>query len=124
MRRLVIAITLLSVLVPRPCLACMWDYETLSMERERFPETYELIAGHFVRHSDAYYRWRIADREAKPQDQRTPLDYDDIAVAFDKLGQHEKAIETIRAKMERWPDERRYESEANLGTFHIHAGRL
>lgn len=124
MRRLVIAITLLSVLVPRPCLACMWDYETLSMERQRFPGTYELIAGYFVRHSDAYYRWRITDREAKPQDQRSPLDYDDIAVAYDKLGQHDKAVETIRAKMERWPDERRYESEANLGTFYIHAGRL
>ena len=124
MRRLVIAITLLSVLFPRPCLACLWDYETLSMERERFPEAYELIAGHFVRHSDAYYSWRIADRQSKPQDQRSPLDYDDIAVAYDKLGQHDKAAETIRAKMERWPDERRYESEANLGTFHIHAGRL
>ncbi|REJ90127.1 MAG: hypothetical protein DWQ35_16985 [Planctomycetota bacterium] len=94
------------------------------MERQRFPEAHELIAGHFVRHSDAYYEWRISDRTAKSVDQRTPLDFDDIAVAYDKLGQHDQAIETIRAKIARWPEERRYESEANLGTFHIHAGRF
>lgn len=94
------------------------------MERQRFPEAHELVAGHFVRHSTAYYEWRISDRTAKPIDQRTPLDFDDIAVAYDKLGQHDKAIDTLHAKIERWPDERRYESEANLGTFHIHAGHF
>jgi tetratricopeptide (TPR) repeat protein len=57
-------------------------------------------------------------------EQRTPGDFDDIAVAFDKLGQHDEAIDTILAKIARWPDERRYESEANLGTFHVHAGRF
>lgn len=94
------------------------------MERLRFPETHELIAGFFLRHSDAYYQWRISDRTAIPSDKRRPEDFDDIAVAYDKLGKHDQAIETILSKMKRWPKEGQYESEANLGTFHIHAGRF
>lgn len=124
MRRLLFIIIAFSLTVPDCCFACLWDYETLAMERQRFPEAQELIAGHFVRHSTAYYEWRISDRTAKPVDQRTPIDFDDIAVAYDKLGQHDMAIETIRDKMARWPDQRRYESEANLGTFQIHAARF
>ncbi|MCA9217988.1 MAG: tetratricopeptide repeat protein [Planctomycetales bacterium] len=122
-RRLLIIATF-SLIVSGQCWACLWDYDTLAMERQRFPDAHELIAGHFVRHSPEYYKWRISDRTSKPVDQRTPIDFDDIAVAYDRLGQHDAAIDTIRAKVERWPDERRYESEANLGTFHIHAGRF
>lgn len=124
MRRLLLIIASFFIIVPQRCFACLWDYDTLAMERQRFPEAQELIAGHFVRHSAAYYEWRLSDRTAKPIDQRTPTDFDDIAVAYDKLGKQDKAIDTIRAKIQRWPDKRRYESEANLGTFHIHAGRF
>lgn len=119
----ILTMTFLLVL-PTQCLACYWDYDTLAMERQQFPYAHELIAGHFLRHSDTYYEWRIADRNQKTPAERTPADYDDLAVAYDKLGQHDKAIELIREKIERWPDERRYESEANLGTFLFHAGRL
>ena len=80
-RQLLPVIAAISLIVPEPGFACLWDYDTLAMERQRFPEAHELIAGHFVRHSDAYYEWRISDRTAKPVDQRTPLDFDDIAVA-------------------------------------------
>lgn len=124
MRRAIIFMVAFSLVIPRNSVACTWDYDTLAMERQRFPEAQELIAGHFVRHSPSYYEWRIADRTAKPMADRTAMDFDDIAVSYDKLGFHEKAIETIQAKMVRWPDSYRYESEANLGTFHIHAGRL
>ena len=113
-----------SLAMPTHCLVCMWDYDTLAMERQQFPFAHELIAGHFHRHSNTYYEWRISDRNQKTPAERTPADYDDLAVAYDKLGQHDKAIETIREKIERWPDEKRYESEANLGTFLFHAGRL
>ncbi|GAB5407020.1 MAG: hypothetical protein Aurels2KO_52510 [Aureliella sp.] len=104
--------------------ACLWDSDTLLMERERFPDAQELIAGHFVRHSTAYYQWRLAARTKKESADRTPSDFDDIAVAYEKLGRHEKAIDTIRAKMDRWPEKGQYKSHANLGTFYIHAGRL
>jgi len=114
----------LTLLFPVCCLACLWDSDTLEQERYRFPETHELIVGDFVRHSEAYYRWRIEDRLATPLEDRTPMDYDDIAVAYDKLGQQEKAIETIHEKIRRFSSESVYESEANLGTFLIHAGKL
>lgn len=111
-------------LFPAVCLACLWDTDTLEQERQQFPDTRELIVGDFVRHSKAYYRWRIEDRQKKPLDQRTPMDYDDIAVAYDKLGQQDQAIETIQKKIERFPNESVYQSQANLGTFLIHAGKL
>ncbi|PHQ35723.1 hypothetical protein [Rhodopirellula bahusiensis] len=124
MRKFVLIVAAFSVVFPRDLSACLWDYDTLAMERRLFPGAHELIAGYFVRHSDAYYEWRITDRMSKPAEQLSPSDLDDIAVAHDKLGDHEKAIETILKKIERWPDQGRYESEANLGTFHIHAGHL
>lgn len=122
-RKLFVVILSMLLVPPEWCVACLWDSETLAMERQRFPAAHELIAGYFIRHSRAYYEWRISDRGAKPVDQRTALDYDDLAVAYDKLLMHDKAIETIEAKIERWPNEYRYESEANLGTFLIHAER-
>lgn len=124
MRQIITLLAVFPLVIPTPVLACLWDRDTIEMERIRFPRTQELITGYFVRHSDAYYEWRIEDRSAKQKKDRTPEDYDDIAVAYDKLGQQDKAIETILEKMERWPETGRYESEANLGTFLIHSQKL
>jgi len=124
MQKIIILVITCFVVTPTHCLACLWDYDTLAMERQRFPYAHELIAGHFLRHSNSYYEWRVVDRNKKTPMERTPANYDDLAVAYDKLGQHDKAIQTIREKIERWPNESRYESEANLGTFLFHAGRL
>tara|TARA_R110002167_G_scaffold9956_9_gene46089 strand:+ start:12931 stop:14073 length:1143 start_codon:yes stop_codon:yes gene_type:complete len=123
MRTGIVLLLVCTLLVPTPLLACMWDYDTLQMERQRFPYAQELIAGQFLRHSDAYYQWRIKDRSRISPDDRTPADYDDLAVAYEKLGEHDRAIELIQEKISRWPEKNRYESEANLGTFLIHAGR-
>jgi tetratricopeptide (TPR) repeat protein len=108
---------------PNRASACLWDRDTLAMERRRFPDALELITGKFLRHSTAYYRWRVDDRLARIADHPTsPALYDDLAVAHDKLGDHDKAIETI-LKVETFAPGR-YETYANLGTFQIHAGRL
>ncbi len=125
MQRLTRLLLVLAVAAPVTAtpLLCMWDYDTLLQERARFPETLELITGKFPRHSDAFYRWRIDDREAKrdsaPDDPRI---LDDLAVAWSKLGDHAKAIELMEEKETRFPG--LYETAANLGTFHIHAGDL
>ncbi len=103
--------------------ACLWDYDTLAIELKRFPSTLELITGKFLRHSEAFYRWRVADRLARLQD--SPGDFrltDDLCVAYDKLGEHEKAIELMETQLAASP--KRYESHANLGTFLIHNGQL
>lgn len=104
--------------------ACIWDRDTLAMERARFPEVNELIVGYFPRHSPVYYQWRLDQVNAIPVEQRTAADYDDLGASNDKLGQHDKAIQTMLDKIERFPSEGLYETHANLGTFYIHNGDL
>jgi len=123
MRRRVLCLSILCCMVPIAVTACLWDYDTLKMERAQFPGIAELISGKFLRHSSEFYEWRISDRRKKilenPEDVRL---YDDLSVAYDKTGQHEQAIQTILRVQAIQPD--RYETYANLGTFHIHSGDL
>lgn len=103
--------------------ACLWDWDTLQMERRLFPGTLEIITGKFVRHSPAYYEWRIQDRT---QHMRSPAEdpdlADDLAVAYSKLGRHAEAVALLEQVLEDHPD--RYETLANLGTIHMLAGDL
>ena len=89
--------------------ACLWDSDTLQMERLRFPGVLEIITGKFVRHIQAYYEWRITDRlkklESAPDD---PALIDDLAVAYDKLGRPEEGIVLLEKSLEKNPD--RYEN--------------
>lgn len=123
MKRL-FAIVLCLLFLGTPAQACIWDRDTLAMERARFPEVNELIVGYFPRHSSAYYQWRKEQVLAIALDQRTAADYDDLGASYDKLGQHDKAIATMLAKAERFPNDGVYETHANLGTFYIHNGDL
>jgi tetratricopeptide (TPR) repeat protein len=103
--------------------ACMWDHDTLAMERSRFPSALELITGKFLRHSPEFYQWRIGDRLKRLESDPNSLTLlDDLAVAYDKTGQHDLAIATSLRAAKLQPD--RYETEANLGTFLIHSGKL
>ncbi|MEL6109814.1 MAG: hypothetical protein AAFU85_27715 [Planctomycetota bacterium] len=115
-------VTLLLVL-SRCSQACDWDTETLLQERSRFPSVLELIVGKFPRHSQEYYQWRLEDRLAKLELNRTDDRLlDDVAVSHEKLGRYHEAIAVAKEQLERNPD--RYESLANLGTFLIHSGKL
>jgi tetratricopeptide (TPR) repeat protein len=104
-------------------LACAWDYDTIKMERSRFPSTLELITGKFLRHSPEFYQWRIENRleRLKSEPDNVAL-LDDLGVAYDKIGRQDKAIETALAAENIKPG--RYETAANLGTFYLHAGDL
>lgn len=113
---------LLCVFCAPPSHACIWDRDTLAMERASFPEVNELIVGYFPRHSKVYYQWRADQITSKERTRWSPADYDDLSVSYDKLGDPDKAIDTMRDKIERYPDRGVYESQANLGTFYIHAG--
>lgn len=116
-------LVILVVLIPAPLLACLWDSDTLDEERRQFPSVLELITGKFLRHSPAFYEWRIEDRKKRLEQEPENVDlYDDLAVAYEKTGQMDLAIETILKKEEISPG--LYETYANLGTFYIHAGRL
>jgi hypothetical protein len=80
-------------------LACGWDWDTIQMEKQQFPQIHELITGKFYRHSQELYYWRIKDRSARIQKYPDSLHlYDDLAMAFDKTGEPAKAIETMLKK--------------------------
>jgi tetratricopeptide (TPR) repeat protein len=119
--KLILALALVVTIIG-PVAACLWDYDTLLVERQRFPDTLELITGKFLRHSREYYQWRVEDREKRLQQEATPALYDDLSVAYEKLGNHDRAIALALEKEQQFPG--RYETYANLGTFYIHAGDL
>ena len=112
---------LFSIIVTPILLACGWDYDTIAMEKKKFPNIHELIVGKFLRHSQEFYHWRIIDRKLQLYDHPDSLElYDDLGVAYDKTGQHELAIKTMEIKDSIDPG--LYETYANIGTFYIHNG--
>lgn len=121
-RRVAALAVLSGLLLPSTVAACLWDYDTIKMERTRFPGTLELITGKFLRHSPEFYQWRIQNRLKRLEvDPTNAALLDDLAVAYDKTGQHAKAIETAERLERLHPG--RYETASNLGTFLFHAGR-
>jgi len=115
---------LLTIVVASGCcasaFACLWDRDTLAMERQRFPTTLELITGKFLRHSSDFYEWRVEETSDRLELQPTPELYDDLAVAYEKLGRTDEAIRIIEQKASLYPG--LYSTHANLGTFFFHAG--
>ena len=109
------------ILITSTSFACLWDRDTLWMEDQKFPEALELISGKFQRHSPVYYPWR--GREVVKQLKEDPKNlalFDDLSVAHEKLGNHDKAIAVAKTALKLDPE--RYESHANIGTFYIHKG--
>jgi tetratricopeptide (TPR) repeat protein len=120
---LISAAVLLTLLPATPARACLWDYDTLLMERSEMPDALELITGKFRRHSKEFYEWRVRDRLARLG--KSPRDLallDDLGVAYDKLDEHQKALDTMQRKEAIEPG--LYTTAANLGTFYIHSGQL
>jgi tetratricopeptide (TPR) repeat protein len=113
----------LCAVAPTPADACYWDKDTLRMEKRRFPGVTEVITGKFLRHSKAFYKWRIKDREAKlAAGSSAPALHDDLAVAYAKVGELDKAIALTTKLLTAHP--KRYEAHANLGTFYMMKGKL
>jgi tetratricopeptide (TPR) repeat protein len=122
-RRTILLAILLSLCFAATSVACLWDYDTLQMERLRFPGVLEIITGKFVRHSKPYYEWRIVDRKKKLESRpHEPSLIDDLAVAFAKLGRPEEGIALLEGVVRDHPN--RYETVSNLGTLLFFAGRL
>lgn len=114
----------ISMLILAPAaLACLWDTDTIAMEKARLPEVVDLIAGKFPRHSREFYEWRKTRCLAElAKGEKSPALFDDLAVAQHKLGDHQAAISTMREKEAAFPQI--YETYSNLGTFHIYTGEL
>ncbi|MEZ6049382.1 MAG: hypothetical protein R3C11_28145 [Planctomycetaceae bacterium] len=86
MRRLLICFLILSMTMNPVAKACIWDDETIAIEKTRFPDLLELIVGYFGRHSSDYYQWRIQKYEATKSETYTARDYDNLA-GYEKTGE-------------------------------------
>ncbi|HXX92082.1 MAG TPA: hypothetical protein VEN81_00520 [Planctomycetota bacterium] len=110
-------------------LGCIWDSDTIDDELRGVPDGLTLVTGRWYRHTSAYYEKRIAELPgrlaARPDDLEA---YDDLAVAWERTGHRDRAIEVMERKRQALDrhdsPEHRYRYHANLGTFLAHAGRL
>lgn len=115
-----------------PANACLndRDSDSLATQAAQLPTTLRVITGRFPRNPPLYYQMRIERERAALQ--ATPKQfglYDDIAVALDKLGRHDEALQTIERKRALLPafdahdktnHENWYRYFANAGTFRAH----
>ncbi len=123
----------LLVCVPlAPTNACLNDRDSdaLAVQNTRFPDALRVISGRFERNPPRFYQMRIArvERELKSKPLQFGL-YDDLAVAHDKLGDSQSALEIMAQKRALLPafnakdkanKEAWYRFFANDGTFRAH----
>lgn len=119
---------------------CLWDSDTLRTEAKGLPGVAEIITGRFDRFPPEYYEARLARVTVRIESGESVgvvglVDYDDAAVACDRLDRGDEAIEWMARKLaaieilestepsaaqsEEITDAR-YKYLANLGTFHAH----
>ncbi len=128
--RKIAAAWLLLMLGAATALACLWDVDTVAMELKGFPEVSDAVVGRLKINPPLYYEVRLQRVshlvKSKPDDLGL---YDDAAVACDKLGRSDEAIDWMKKKSERLAvstlptnsiKDHRYRYHANLGTFYTH----
>ncbi|BDI29066.1 hypothetical protein CCAX7_11170 [Capsulimonas corticalis] len=118
------------VFAGQPVHACLNDRDTLAEEAQKHPDILQAITGRFERNPPLYYQMRITRVENDLQTHPDNLDeYDDIAVACDRLGRDDEAISWEERKMGRLPQydpgnaamkEQWYKCYANIGTARVH----
>ena len=122
MRRPALVLALLGLLAaPGIAFACLWDTDTRIEEERGLPSLKDAILGRYEVHSKEYYLER-RDRLEKKRPTLSPDEQDDLAVAYERLADHEKAIALMVAKESADPG--RYTTYANWGTFLAHSGKL
>ena len=116
--------------------ACRWDRDTLVNEATKMPDVIETAVGRFPRNPPLFYQMRIQRETAGIAKDPTKLElYDDVAVAYDVLGDDDQAISWIEKKHRQMGDlsrattgrvnldsfsEAAYRYYANAGTFWVH----
>src|SRR5258708_14569507 len=77
----------------RPCLACIWDSDTLDHELKKFPGIEQVITGRFERNPPLYYQMRLARATQETRERPGHLEaYDDAGASCDRLGPDQDAI--------------------------------
>jgi tetratricopeptide (TPR) repeat protein len=126
-------------LLPAATMACINDRDTLAFEKRNVDALSRVqnaptaeakaeaateialraISGRFDRFPERYYRMRIERLEMLPK--LTANEYDDLAVAYERLGQTDKALKILeKSKSVRKTKDDEYRLLANRGTFMVH----
>jgi tetratricopeptide (TPR) repeat protein len=104
-------------------MACYNDIDTNLTELRDNLDVTKAIIGRFTIYPDAYYRKRIEIQAAVlKKDPKNLVAYDNISVAYDRIGDGESALKWIREKRKHLvnaPKNQLYSTEANEGTFLI-----
>lgn len=102
---------------------CLWDYDTRLEETLASADVDAALEGNIFKHSRFFYEQKLSYTLPLLEAPNAPPErFDDAAVAWDKLGQPERALRLIEAKEARFPG--LYTTLANRGTFLAHAGKL
>ena len=100
---------------------CIWDSDTLAEERRKSPDMAELILGRKTAATDTTaLNKRIERLKAKPR-QTDPAWWNELAGAYLRLGQPQRAAEALEPLRARFPND--YGIHANLGTAYHLLGR-
>ncbi|MEI8281048.1 MAG: hypothetical protein WCG75_01460 [Armatimonadota bacterium] len=104
-------------------MACYNDSDTSLTELRDNLDVMKAVSGRFTLYPDAYYEKRIEIQSAILKKDPNNLDaYDNISVAYDRIGKGDEALRLIREKRKHLanaPTLQLYSTEANEGTFLI-----
>ncbi len=117
---------LASLAIASTVFACGWDNDTLAEESNGIPNVQQALAGRFDVNPPEYYEFRIKLVQEK-QDPLSLEDYDNLTVAFDKLGQQDESLKwmarkELALKTAKLPPnhDHWYRFYANRGTIYAH----
>lgn len=120
---------ILGLLLAAVASACLWDMDTLSVEARGMPTVVDAIVGRFERNPPLYYEMRLERVESEiARLANVPDLYDDAAVACDRLGRGDEALDWMEKKRTILdaldPQHKRHEDwyryYANVGTVRVH----
>lgn len=119
-RTIKIQVLLVMLILAGPAWGCLWDSDTIEDEMQLRASVYDLITGQFAHHGDAYYTARMKRLEAKGQ--LSKFEWNELAVAYVRLKQFEKARGILLKLNGDYPDD--YTTLSNLGVLEKKTGHF
>lgn len=114
-----------AVILAGTAAACLWDYDTLGMEIKGLPDVQDVIAGRFEVNPPEYYARRVELMEAERKAGTLGLDgYDNAAIAHDRLGHAEEALEWLEVKRKKLAAEQPKEAGDDWYRFYANRGTI
>ena len=113
------AVMTLTCLCAGTALACLWDSDTFQEEALTQKDVAAVVRGRSSKHSAFFYEQKVAWTRPLIEGGAAKAErYDNLAVAYEKLGRHQDAEAVLAAKELRFPGQ--YTTLANQGTVAAH----